>query len=119
MTAPCGLGAISGLVRWELVAPKRAPMQCKWALQPIGQKFGLGIFKLSDCNRMAAFGFGDHSPAMARTQIKFLFPRGYRRTRIGRMSVLVILRCLPSSQTERYGVGEERRIFIPRHRTRV
>src|ERR1017187_9909271 len=110
MTAHCGHGVLMGRGNWGLAALKRAPTRCKWAFQPTGQKFGLEAFKLSDCSLMAAFGFGGRLPAMPMTQINSLFQRGFHRTRIGRLPVLVISRCLPSSQMERFGVAEVRQI---------
>src|SRR5664280_1831789 len=103
MMDPCGRGAITGRGNWELAASKKAPMPCKWALQPTGQRFGLEAVKLSDCKLMAVFGFGDHLQAVPKTPINSLFQHAFHRTQTGWTSVLDILRCLPSSQMERYG----------------
>src|ERR1035438_632340 len=112
MTARCGLGAINTPGHREIAGPKKAATLCRWALQPIGQKYGPEIFKLSHCNLTAVFGFGVHLRAMPMAQMNFLLQLEYRRTRTGWMSVLVISPYLPSSLMERFGVGEEKRISI-------
>src|SRR5665213_820789 len=109
MTALYGLGAIIGRGNWELAARKTTRMRSKSAHQPTGQKFGLEMFKRSDCNPMAAFGFGDPSLAIL-TAKTFSFQRAFRQIQTGRIFVLVTIRYLPSSQMERFGVGEETQI---------